>query len=131
MARQGWEPATPLRLLYRVWAGQDVGNVDLDEWVVLNSERVEAIRDSTMAAKLDVAAKRKTKWDRKAKERIFSVGDKVLIRKPGMTLKLENTWVCPFLIFRVNSPLSYVVDLGDRKVPSMHVSLKKSSMNHL
>ena len=57
MARQGWEPATPLRLLYRVWAGQDVGNVDLDEWVVLNSERVEAIRDSTMAAKLDVAAK--------------------------------------------------------------------------
>ena len=125
MARQSWEPATPLRLLYRVWAGQDVGNVDLDEWVVLNSERVEAIRDSTMAAKLDVAAKRKIKWDRKAKERIFSVGDKVLIRKPGMTLKLEDTWEGPFLIFRVNSPLSYGVDLGDRKVPSMHVSLLK------
>ena len=125
MARQGWEPATPLRLLYRVWAEQDVGNVDLDEWVVLNGERIEAIRDSTMAAKVSVAAKRKSKWDCKAKERTFRVGDRVLIHKPGMSLKLEETWEGPFVISRVNSPLSYGVDLGDRKVPSMHVSLLK------
>ena len=125
MARQGWEPATPLRLLYRVWSEQDVGNVDLDEWVVLNGERIEAIRDSTMAAKVSVAAKRKSRWDCKAKERTFRVGDRVLIRKPGMSLKLEETWEGPFVISRVNSPLSYGVDLGDRKVPSMHVSLLK------
>ena len=85
MAHQGWEPATPLRLLYRVWAEQDVGNFDLDEWVVLNGERIEAIRNSTMAAKVSVAAKRKCKWDCKAKERTFRVGDRVLIRKPGMS----------------------------------------------
>ena len=29
------------------------------------------------------------------------------------------------MISRVNSPLSYGVNLGDRKVPSMHVSLLK------
>jgi len=31
MARQGWEPNTPIQLLYKTWAQSDLGEIDLDE----------------------------------------------------------------------------------------------------
>jgi len=31
LARQGWEPQTPLQLLYKAWAQQDLGELDLEE----------------------------------------------------------------------------------------------------
>ena len=31
MARQGWEPVTPIQLLYKTWAQTDLGDVDLAE----------------------------------------------------------------------------------------------------
>ena len=57
---------------------------------------------------------RKARWDSKAKPRTFEVGDSVLVRKPGMCTKLEETWEGPFKIIKVNSPLSYGVDFGYR-----------------
>ena len=38
LARQGWELATSLHMLYRAWDGSDEGNVDTTEWVALNIE---------------------------------------------------------------------------------------------
>ena len=93
--------------------------------VDLNIERVETLRDKAVAALAKSASDRKERWDRKAKSRTFQVGDKVLVRKPGMCAKLEETWDGPFTITRVNSPLSYAVDFGYRKSPSIHVQLLK------
>jgi len=45
LAKQGWEPQTPLQLLYKVWAQQDLGEVDLEEWVLTSCERVENERE--------------------------------------------------------------------------------------
>jgi len=45
LARQGWEPQTPVQLLYMAWARQDLGEIDLEEWVLRNSERVENERE--------------------------------------------------------------------------------------
>jgi len=47
LARQGWEPNTPIQLLYKAWVQQDLGSVDLEEWVMCNSERVESEREKT------------------------------------------------------------------------------------
>ena len=125
LARQGWEPATPLHLLYRAWDGKDEGNIDMSEWIDLNIEKVETLREKAAATVAKTAKDRKEKWDRKAKERVFQVGDKVWARKPGMCTKLEDTWDGPFTITKVNSPLSYGVDFGYRKAPSIHVQLLK------
>jgi len=46
MARQGWEPATPVQLMYKVWLEQDLGDIDLTVWVALNAERVETARET-------------------------------------------------------------------------------------
>ena len=125
LARQGWEPTTPLELLYMAWDGSDKGNVDLTEWVDLNLERIEKYRDSAIATTSTISSKRKATWDRKAKERLFKVGDLVLARKPGVTTKLEESWEGPFTITKVNSPLSYGVDFGLRKSPSVHIQQLK------
>jgi len=68
---------------------------------------------------------RKVKWDSKSKEREFLVGDEILLRKPGLNFKLEDSWEGPYVIVKKNSPLSYAVDTGDRKIPSVHVQLIK------
>ena len=33
MAKQGWQPTTPLKLLYRAWDGRDQGMLDITDWV--------------------------------------------------------------------------------------------------
>ena len=125
MARQGWEPATPLHLLYRAWDGQDTGSVDLVQWIDHNIERVEMLMEKALAKLAEMAQERKLKWDKRAKDRSFKLGDSVLVRKPGMCAKLEETWEGPFKITKVNSPLSYAVDFCHRKAPSINAQLLK------
>ena len=79
MARQGWEPATPIRLQYKAWSQTDLGEVDLEEWVMTNAEIVELAREKSMTAKMKAADKTKKQLDDKAKERQFEVGDEVLV----------------------------------------------------
>ena len=125
LARQGWEPATPLHMLYRAWDGRDEGRVDIVDWVDQNIERVESLRELAMTTTVRKSSDRKRKWDSKAKERLFKVGDKVWTRKPGMCTKLEDSWNGPFTVIKVNSPLSYGIDFGYKRAKSVHVQLLK------
>jgi len=126
MARQGWEPNTPLQLLYKSWAESDLGDVNLEEWVLSNAERVQNSIEKCVQGLVEKGIMRKEKWDTKAKEREFIVWEEVLLRKPGMIFKLDETWEGPFKITKKNSPLSYGVDTGSRKLQSVHVKLMKS-----
>jgi len=125
LARQGWEPSTPIELLYRAWVQEDLGGVDLEEWVILNCERVEGEREKTEERLRETALKRKKEWDRKARERTFKEGDSVWMRKPGSCNKLEESWQGPFIVRAKNSVLSYAIDVGDRVIPSVHIQLLK------
>jgi len=125
MARQGWEPSTPLSVLYEAWSDNDLGEIDITEFVLNNSERVEGLREASSLQLRENMKKRKEKWDKHAKVRKFQVGDEILARKPGLCGKLEDSWEGPYTVYAVNSPLSYGVNTGDRKIPSMHISLMK------
>jgi len=125
LARQGWEPCTPIQLLYKAWAQQDLGGVDLEEWVICNSERVENERERSEVKLRKAAELRKKEWDRRAKERELNVGDEVLMQKPGMNFKLQESWEGPYKVTRRKGPLSYSVDTGERTIPSVHVQLLK------
>jgi len=124
MARQGWEPNTPLQLLCKSLAETDLGEVNL-EGVQSNSERVQNGREKCVQGLVEKGIKRKGKWYERAKEREFKIGDEVLLHKPGMNFKLEETWEGPFRIAKNNSPLSYSVDTGERKIQSVQVQLLK------
>ena len=91
-ATHGWEPVTPLQVLYKSWVDTDLGSMDLTDWVHINSERIECARDRATNVKIEVAKKRADKWNERTKDRSFEIGDKVLIRKPGLDTKLRETW---------------------------------------
>jgi len=90
LARQGWEPNTPIELLYRSWVQEDLGGVDLDDWVMMNSDRVEELRERTEARLRETAIKRKHTWDKKA--------DRIWMRKSGSNLKLDSSWEGPYTV---------------------------------
>ena len=91
MARQGWEPITPVQLVYKAWAQTDLREVNLEEWLMCNADRVEALRDKATLRKQDVSKNRKLAWNAKAKHRKLEVGDMVLVRKPGINTKLSES----------------------------------------
>ena len=62
----------------------------------------------------------KEKWDNKAKQRKFEVGDLVLIRRSGMCEKLSESWVGLYPIVKVNSSLSYQVNSGTCRKQVVH-----------
>jgi len=103
----------------------ELEEVDLEEWVVSNAERVQHNREKCVQGMIDKGVKRKKDWDWKAKERIFEVGEEILMRKPGLNLKLEESWEGPYVIKKRNSHVSYAVDTGERVIPSAHVQLLK------
>ena len=90
-----------------------------------NAEKVQALRDKATLKKQEVSKNRKSAWDAKAKDSEFSAGDEVLVCKPGINMKLMESWEGPFKILKRNSHLSYKVDMGDRVIPSVHVQLMK------
>ena len=130
LARHGWEPSTPLQVLYKTWVQKDLGDIDLTEWVTINGERIETARDISLANKLKASQKRKDKWDVKAVNRSFETNDEVLVRKPGLNSKLSESWEGPFRIIGKNSPLSYKIDTGGRKLNSVHIQLIKKYERH-
>ena len=70
--------------------------------------------------------KRKKKWDVKAKDRLFTVGDQVLIRRPGLDAKLRESWEGPGVILAVNSPVSYKVQTDKRTMKTVNVQQLKA-----
>ena len=104
MARQGWEPATPIQVLYKAWAQTYLGDFNLEEWVSENVERVESAREKVLVYNSDTVRKRKLKSDSKAINREFLIGDKVLVRKLDMNLKLTESWEGPFSVVPYRMP---------------------------
>ena len=64
-------------------------------------------------------------WNRKAKERVFKVGDKVLIRKPGLDTKLRESWEGPGVVLTVNSPLSYKIQTDKGVMSTVNIQQLK------
>ena len=123
--KHGWEPTLPLQLLYKRLVQDDLGPIDLEDWVMENSDRVQRMRDLAVATLNQTTDQRKREWDRKAQTRIFVKGDKVYLRKSGLNTKLSDSWVGPYVVEKRNSPLSYRVNTGDRVLQSVHVQLLK------
>jgi len=102
----------------------------LQLWVLENAERVESFREKSIQNIAEVTQKRKIKWDEKAKVREFEIGEEVLMKKPGLNFKLEECWEGPFTITKKNSPVSYGVDTGVRRLASVHVQLLKKYLRN-
>ena len=75
LAMHGRDPSTPLQLSYKGCVQRDIGPIDLEEWVEVNSERVQRMRDLAIANQSENSTKRKEEWDKRAQFRQFEKGD--------------------------------------------------------
>ena len=125
LLKHGWEPITSLRLLYQGWEEDSLGKIDLEEWVLTNSERVQALKEKAVVNLKECSRIRKDIWDSKAKQRVLQMGDLVFVIKMGMNEKLTELWVGLFSIHKVNSPLSYQVDSGGHTKQTVHIQRHK------
>ena len=129
MLTHGWEPSTPLQVLYQSWVKQDLENVNLADWVLENQERVENARDQATSNLLTASIKRSEAWDSRAVDRHFEVGDKVWMRKPALDHKVQESWMGPCTVVKKNSPVSYSIQTAQRLIPTVHVQQLKTDYN--
>jgi len=111
--------------LYKSWVQTCFGEIDLEQWVLENSERVQNPREQAVVNLKECSELRKESWDKKAKPREFWKGDLVLMRKSGVNLKLRERWSGPCEIVKKNSPLTYKMNTGNRTINSVHIQLLK------
>ena len=121
----GWEPTNPIQLLYKSWVDVELRGVDLSEWVLDNADRVEAAREQATLRLIENSRYRAEMYNRKAKDRSFSVGDKVWVRRPGLDHKLRESWVGPGVVLKVNSPTSFRVQTPERTIPTVAIQQLK------
>ena len=91
----------------------------------MNADRLEQARDVATSTKLAASHNRAKLWNEKASERVFKVGDKVLIRKPGLDTKLRESWERPGVVVAVNSPVSYKVQTDKRTMGTVNIQQLK------
>ena len=125
LVTHGWEPRTNLQVLYQSWVESVLGGVDLADWILENQERVECVRDIATSNLVQASAKRTETWNKRAVSRSFNVGDSVWVRRPGLDLKLRESWVGPGKVVACNSPVSYKIQLEDRLIPTVHIQQLK------
>ena len=121
----GRQVRTPLDILHQGWVEADFQQLNTSEWADWLVDRLECWHEVVRKRNVDAGKKRKELFDRKAVERVFEVGNKVLCRIPGMTHKLQESWHGPYTIVEVLSRVDYRVEFrkGNRKV--LHINNMK------
>ena len=118
----GRQVRTPLDILHQGWVEVEFEELDTSEWAEWLVDRLECWHKTMRQRNIAAGKKRKKLFDRKAVERSFVVGDRVLCRIPGMCHKLQESWHGPYSVVEVVSRVDYRVELrkGNRKV--LHVN---------
>ena len=125
-AKHGWEPTTPLQILYKGWVQRDLGPIDLKEWTTVNAERFQHAREVVVVNLQSSSDKKKKQWDKKAQTSQFEKGDQVFLRKSGLNTNLADSWEGPFEVEKRNTSLTYRINTGDGTLPSVHIQQLKA-----
>jgi len=99
-----------------------------DDYAQQLKERLRATNRLAREHVKDEKIKAKLQYDKKAREIIFKVGDKVLINdetlRRGRSKKLESLWTRPYKIIEKHSEVNYTVKKS-RKTTRIHVNRLK------
>ena len=97
----------PLDLLKDGWMSRKLPERGVYDWVEQLKERMEVM--ARLASTQEKAGKVRMKltYDKKTKIRSFEMGSMVLMRVPGLTAKLEDSWEGPYEVLNKTSPVNY------------------------
>ena len=121
----GREVKGPLSLIHSSWLDNDSVGVEANVWLVNLKEQM-ALTSAVVSEREKLAkAKMKVAFDKHAREKTFSVGEEVLVRKPALKSKMGDSWDGPYKILEKISPLNYKVETPGRRSKILHVNLMK------
>ena len=108
----------------QVMGTAELGDIDLEQWVIENTERVQNLREKAVV-NYEVCSHVRKKWDKKVNQRTLTVVDLVIFRRAGMCEKLSQSWIGLYRIVKFNSLSLYHVDVGTTKKQSVHIQRLK------
>lgn len=90
-------------------------------------EKLDQMQQLAVQHQQDSHKQTKHHYDQKAKERTFEPGDQVLVLMPMASGKLSAQWQGPYSIVQQVSPVTYTIDMYDRRKwkPTVHLNMLK------
>lgn len=120
----GRVPPGPLSMLKDVWAGKREIPTDASRAVeTYLQDLVEKVQNAHAIASETAEASQRSythRYNLRAREKTFTVGDNVLILQPSSTHKLLNTWIGPATIVELTRQHSAKVELEDGSIRELH-----------
>ena len=105
----------PLDILKETWETRPNTSESVVSHLLDVRENLETMTEIAHNNLLKSQKRQKVWYDRQARERSFSVGDKVLVLLPTSTNKLQAEWQGPYVITKKMGPVDYQVDMKDRR----------------
>lgn len=118
---------TPETLLFEKWTGEEEGNELVTEYVFNLMNRLKHCQELAVENMTEAREKRKFWHDKKAFERVFKVGDEVLVLATSKKNKMSVAWIGPGKIEAKISETNYIVNVPGRRERAQiyHVNLLK------
>ena len=106
----------PLRILRDMWTDEDPQDTDdVVQYILQMRVRLSSMTELAQLNKQETQAYQKAWYDQSARDRVYQVGDKVLVVMPTSTHKLQAQWQGPYTISRRVGDLDYELICGRRK----------------
>ncbi|XP_036065872.1 uncharacterized protein LOC118598010 [Oryzias melastigma] len=125
----GHEVRGPLSLLKEIWEGDQphLKTVNVISFVIQMRERLEKMSELAQAHMVEAQKQQKVWYDRSARQRSFSPGQKVLVLLPSSDSKLLAKWQGPFEVLQRIGQTTYRVSTPgqSRSTRLLHVNLLK------
>ena len=115
----------PLDILRETWEELTSGNESVVSYVLTMRDKLAKMSE-LVQENLERAQATQKKWyDRTARAREFTPGDKVLVLLPTSTNKVRAQWQGPYTVVQKNGEANYVVDMDDKRkrLRTFHVNM--------
>ena len=117
---------TPLDVLHQGWTQEEFEELNCTEWAEWLVTKLECWHDVMRERGVEASKERKEQFDKGAARRELEEGDQVLIRKPGLTPKLEESWQGPYPVVEKLNRVNYRVKTSKGRAVVLHINnLKK------
>ena len=118
----GRRARTPLDVIHQGWCEEEFEKLDCGEWADWLASKLEFWHEIMREREAEASKRRKDEFDRKAVCRELEIGDLVLIRIPGLTAKLEESWKGPFPVTQKHNRVNYGVETSKGRTAVLHIN---------
>ncbi len=128
----GREVMGPLDLLYTSFSDSSSPRVDVEDWLVKLQDQLSLAHDLASAREAVARDKRSISYNSGTSKRVLKVGDKVLMRIPGLHSSLHASWEGPYSVIDKVSPVTFRVSKGPgHAIKLAHINNLKTYCDNL